>query len=692
MEKSKINKQNLYFSSAENNNTFVSYSLVKSNCRFCKKICFSNYDSVSHRKNKTVCLSCYVRNRLLNEQSLKKSDIGFSIFDLLILSLSENNYNINICRTKVKSSNLNKTNLSNEFRFHIMIDLNSTIFVKIDKQLNYLLDCDEFTIEREFRNSPRYSRYSLLLFYYLNINDFFDIGDSIIFFDDNEYQYFINIAIKLGKLEKNIYENISNKIDYNNLSKKKTTEIELFSSYSMFIKQNILNNNNRLYDFDVYHSKMINNLINEQLANIVNIKTDKATKEKSKIEVKTIDKIKVNTESVTESLTKSKIKNNTINIQSNSFDLFKSLSFNDTELSFSENKTFFSTKISSLEKRFAKVLNEIHQEIIEQFNIFLDIKSNISFIKNNNNVEIDFLINNKIGFELNGLRFHSMSYIDYKDKSITDDKTVKLTSISYKGISNYHFDKFIDCFKRGIKLFSLQQYDFCDENKLKQYVKNILITHLNEINKVNIYSDVDFYIKNQIVSFNVVKRFIDRCCENYFVLQNHNKHKIYQSGHYFIYNQNKIIGTLIRTNVFAGSNQLQNNCYQIVFADDFYHVYDYKIMFCISEFIKNKNILLVVNNNYQTDILSSLFEFNNRKTIEKLKYDYRELFLSIDNELISDEISSYKIIPNLVETVCYEEKCKIINLCDKNRISDLINMLKNNNKAYFKTCGYTIIY
>jgi len=200
---------------------------------------------------------------------------------------------------------------------------------------------------------------------------------------------------------------------------------------------------------------------------------------------------------------------------------------------------------------------------------------------------------------------------------------------------------------------------------------------------------LDFYIKNQIVSFNVVKRFIDRCCENYFVLQNHNKHKIYQSGHYFIYNQNKIIGTLIRTNVFAGSNQLQNNCYQIVFADDFYHVYDYNIMFCISEFIKNKNILLVVNNNYQTDILSSLFEFNNRKTVEKLKYDYRELFLSIDNELISDEISSYKIIPNLVETVCYEEKRKIINLYDKNRISDLINMLKRNNKAYFKTCGYS---
>lgn len=37
MEKSKISKQNLYFSSAENNNTLVSYSLVKSTCRFCKK-------------------------------------------------------------------------------------------------------------------------------------------------------------------------------------------------------------------------------------------------------------------------------------------------------------------------------------------------------------------------------------------------------------------------------------------------------------------------------------------------------------------------------------------------------------------------------------------------------------------------------------------------------------------------------
>ena len=113
-----------------------------------------------------------------------------------------------------------------------------------------------------------------MLFYYLNINDFFDIGDSIIFFDDNEYQYFINIAIKLCELEKNIYENINNKIDYNNLSKKKTTEIELFSSYSMFIKQNILNDNNELYGFNVYHSKMINNLINEPLANVVNIKTD----------------------------------------------------------------------------------------------------------------------------------------------------------------------------------------------------------------------------------------------------------------------------------------------------------------------------------------------------------------------------------------------------------------------------------
>ena len=87
MEKSKFSKQNIYFSSAANNNTLVSYSLVKSTCRFCKKICFSNYDSVLHRKNKTVCLSCYVRNRLLNEQALKKSDIGFSIFDLLILFL-----------------------------------------------------------------------------------------------------------------------------------------------------------------------------------------------------------------------------------------------------------------------------------------------------------------------------------------------------------------------------------------------------------------------------------------------------------------------------------------------------------------------------------------------------------------------------------------------------------------------------
>ena len=89
----------------------------------------------------------------------------------------------------------------------------------------------------------------------MNINDFFDIGDSIIFLDDNEYQYFINIAIKLCELEKNIYENINNKIDYNNLSKKKTTEIELFSSYSMFIKQNILNDNNELYGFNVYPSK-----------------------------------------------------------------------------------------------------------------------------------------------------------------------------------------------------------------------------------------------------------------------------------------------------------------------------------------------------------------------------------------------------------------------------------------------------
>ena len=171
--------------------------------------------------------------------------------------------------------------------------------------------------------------------------DFFDIGYSIIFFDDDEYQYFINIAIKLCELEKNIYENINNKIDYNNLSKKKTTEIELFSSYSMFIKQNILNDNNELYGFNVYHSKMINNLINEPLVNVVNIKTDSVAKEKVKTEVAFTDKTKVNTESVTERLTKSKIKNNTINIQSNSFDLFKSLSFNDTELSFSENKTFF---------------------------------------------------------------------------------------------------------------------------------------------------------------------------------------------------------------------------------------------------------------------------------------------------------------------------------------------------------------
>ena len=69
MEKSKINKQNLYFSSAENNNTFVSYSLVKSNCRFCKKICFSNYDSVSHKKIKQfVCLVMLETDYLMNNR------------------------------------------------------------------------------------------------------------------------------------------------------------------------------------------------------------------------------------------------------------------------------------------------------------------------------------------------------------------------------------------------------------------------------------------------------------------------------------------------------------------------------------------------------------------------------------------------------------------------------------------------
>ena len=650
-----------YFSCSSNNNNFVNYYLTKHNCKSCKQLCFS-----CSNKKKLVCLSCYVKakhklfNVVATDKQIHLLHIAFTIFDLLILSLSEHNYNIYIYKSK--SSDSKKTvDTSN---FHTSIDLNSSIFSKIDKQLKFLLSCKDFTLDREKRNSPRYSRYSFLLFYYLYQNKFFD--DKTICFP--QYSELSEPFSKLEVLEENVVDNIVNVIDFNKMSKLKANELTLFGYYSAFIRQHILIDKSLTgdihYKFSAEHSRTLKKelkngekktaassvplcITSVKNVNDNNIKADNISKNDSQQVIeKQVDEVNVNSLKKSSS-TSIKLSNN------DNFDITNSLLFNKTNIVFSNNasNSVAINFISSLEKRFAKILNEIHNEIIDQFNIFLDIKSNISFVKqfeyfcscdsechsdsfdgNTNESEIDFLINNQIGFELNGLFFHSLTYLNYKETK--RNKFKKLDKSSVKGISDYHFEKFSSCFRRGIKLFSLQQYDFYDENKLKQYIKNILFTHLNEINSKNANKSIDckqstlynvnFTIKNQTVELSAVKTFIDRCCENYFVLQNHNKHRIYKTGHYFIRENNKIIGVLIKTNVFSGSNYLQN-CYQIVLADDFYYVYNENFIYCLKNFIKDNNIQLVVNNNYQANILSVICKYNDAQKTKKLNYDFREL-------------------------------------------------------------------
>lgn len=257
-----------------------------------------------------------------------------------------------------------------------------------------------------------------------------------------------------------------------------------------------------------------------------------------------------------------------------------------------------SKKLSNLEKIFATLLLESQMELLKS-NIFLNIEAN----KVINKFEIDFLVNGKIGFEINGLFPHSSK------------------SNNLRWINNQHYKKMISLCDKKVFQYTFYEPDFKNIERLKNDIKQILSNHLFVNNN-------DHAIKFKKLKYEDAIEF----SRNTF-LTDDSKFAIYKTGkHYQIIDNKEIIGFLVKTNILSGSNKYKN-AYQI-----YLNRFDNNINAQVLQFCKNNNIHLVIDNDKQNwflhiphlniDYVSQLFEFSTsgkrRLTFDEKRYYERQ--------------------------------------------------------------------
>lgn len=649
-------------------------------CNYCNRKHFFVDSDISHSENNAGNLCCYEcarNNKNKDKTSSSSVFFGFDLFDLFFSNYLKSNKNHSQALPKIKfvSERYNHIRLNNHSVSFDVLDN----YYNLANQNDLLSDFIEFNNSNgtsdlnELNNSCNYIEifakknnnfldfvFSIIFSNYKNIYDFLVVHPEQYFhikniFNDllqatNDINKFLSVYTSSKPTQDNqicftqlmerffiVVDKLSSvlKFEFNYGCAQKQFNKILYTRY--LIDENIIYNSVVLSKyFKNYGFVFINQL------NINNV--EKTTDNKSLAVSATVDlnlKIK---------------KHNFVEISSNK-------------------------NLSSFETKFLLMLNNIARELIIEYNYIPNVKLHQKI----DGVEVDVLVDDVIGFELNGLLYHSANRI--------------MANKYDRAIGNASYNKVEHLFnnKTKVELYNINSYDFNvkDIHHMHHFVKSLILTNLyyqkqsvavNNDNN-NCQLNKNYVVKHEL-SDQLQAQLINKICsmKNTAILIDNLNFRINKHNHRFVYCNDKIVAVLLKTNVINGNNFHTNN-YQIVFVDgnEFLNKDEQFVSFVV-DYIKQEKIQLVINNNYQTSFLFQLKlniekQDSNCLKHNKIVVEYMPRILSCPIR----KIEKAKITD--ITTTTHDFRRKFMN---KNK-ETIYNFVKNNKICVFNTCGYSIV-
>lgn len=644
-------------------------------CNYCNRKHFFVDSDISHSENNAGNLCCYecARNNK-NKDKTSSSFFGFDLFDLFFSNYLKSNKNHSQALPKIK--------FVSERYNHIRLNNHSVSFDVLDNYYNLANQNDLLSDFIEFNNSNGTSDLNELnnSCNYIEIfakknNNFLDFVFSIIFGNyKNIYDFLVvhpeqyfhikNIFNDLLQATNDINKFLSvytsskptqdNQICFTQLMERFFIVVDELSSglkieldYGCAQKQfnKILYTRHLIDENIIYHSVVLSKYFKNYCLAFNN-----------KSNNNNIEKVTDN-----ESVTATTVVD--LNI--------KTVKQNFIEISSNKN-------LSSFETKFLLMLNDIARELIIEYNYIPNVKLHQKI----NGVEVDVLVDDVIGFELNGLLYHSANRI--------------MANKYDRAIGNASYNKIEHLFnnKTKVELYNINSYDFNIRNihHMHHFVKSLILTNLYyQKQSVAINSDNNCqFNKNYVVkvakhelSEQLQDQLINKICsmKNTAILIDNLNFKINKHNHRFVYCNDKIVAVLLKTNVINGNNFHTNN-YQIVFVDgnEFLNKDEQFVSFVV-DYIKQEKIQLVINNNYQTSFLVQL-KLNIEKQYNEIVVEYMPRILSCPIR----KIEKAKLTD--ITTTTHDFRRKFMNKSKET----IYNFVKNNKICVFNTCGYSVVF
>ena len=620
-------------------------------CNYCNRKHFFVDSHIDHSENKAGNLCCYeCARKNKNKDEISSVFIGFDLFDLFF-----SNY---LKSEKAHSQAFPKIKFVSERYNYIRLSNHSTSVVVLDNYYNLANQNDSFNYIEIFakkNNNFLDFVFSLVFSNYKNIYDFLVIHPE-------QYFHIKNIFNKLLQATNDINKFISiytsskptqdNQICFTQLMEKFFIVVDELSSglkieldYGCAQKQfnKILYTRHLIDENIIYHSVVLSKYFKNYCLAFNN-----------KSNNNNIEKVTDN-----ESVTATTVVD--LNI--------KTVKQNFIEISSNKN-------LSSFETKFLLMLNDIARELIIEYNYIPNVKLHQKI----NGVEVDVLVDDVIGFELNGLLYHSANRI--------------MANKYDRAIGNASYNKIEHLFnnKTKVELYNINSYDFNvkDIHHMHHFVKSLILTNLyyqkqsvavNNDNN-NCQLNKNYVVKHEL-SDQLQAQLINKICsmKNTAILIDNLNFKINKHNHRFVYCNDKIVAVLLKTNVINGNNFHKNN-YQIVFVDgnEFLNKDEQFVSFIV-DYIKQEKIQLVINNNYQTSFLVQL-KLNIEKQYNEIVIEYMPRILSCPVR----KIEKAKLTD--ITTTTHDFRRKFMNKSKET----IYNFVKNNKVCVFNTCGYSVVF
>ena len=649
-------------------------------CNYCNRKHFFVDSDISHSENNAGNLCCYEcarNNKNKDKTSSSSVFFGFDLFDLFFSNYLKSNKNHSQALPKIK--------FVSERYNHIRLNNHSVSFDVLDNYYNLANQNDLFSDFIEFNNfngtgdlNELNNPCNYIEIFAKKNNNFLDFVFSIIFGNyKNIYDFLVvhpeqyfhikNIFNDLLQATNDINKFLSvytsskptqdNQICFTQLMEKFFIVVDKLSSvlkfefnYGCAQKQfnKILYTRHLIDENIIYHSVVLSKYFKNYCLAFNN-----------KSNNNNIEKVTDN-----ESVTATTVVD--LNI--------KTVKQNFIEISSNKN-------LSSFETKFLLMLNDIARELIIEYNYIPNVKLHQKI----NGVEVDVLVDDVIGFELNGLLYHSANRI--------------MANKYDRAIGNASYNKIEHLFnnKTKVELYNINSYDFNIRNihHIHHFVKSLILTNLyyqKQSGAVCFNNNNDNYQLNKNYVVKVVKhelseqlqaQLINKICsmKNTAILIDNLNFKINKHNHRFVYCNDKIVAVLLKTNVINGNNFHKNN-YQIVFVDgnEFLNKDEQFVSFIV-DYIKQEKIQLVINNNYQTSFLVQL-KLNIEKQYNEIVIEYMPRILSCPVR----KIEKAKLTD--ITTTTHDFRRKFMNKSKET----IYNFVKNNKVCVFNTCGYSVVF